>query len=120
MSWLWRALAGALVSLTVYAQTALAAASPNTNPAGQQIVISLSRQMLVLTDSGGSVVLQTPITSGGPFTPTPLGVYSVLAKRTDWIMQSPWPIGDWRYYPDSHINYSLLFQWSGYFMHDAA
>jgi len=35
-------------------------------------------------------------------------------------MRSPWPADDWRWYPNSWINYSLLFQWSGYFIHDAS
>ena len=43
------------------------------------IVISLSREYLSAYQ-GNAIILQTPITSGGPKTPTPIGSYQILAK----------------------------------------
>jgi lipoprotein-anchoring transpeptidase ErfK/SrfK len=85
----------------------------------KKIVVSLSQERLTAYDNG-AIYLQVPVTSGGPNTPTPVGVYSVLAKRANWTMKSPWPKPDPRWYPDSWINYSVLFESSGYFIHDAS
>ena len=52
--------------------------------------------------------------------PTPIGVFHVLAKQQDFTMHSPWATTDWRWYPDSHVNYGLLFYPDGYYIHDAS
>lgn len=90
----------------------------NASYPNKRIVISLSQQALVAYDSD-AVFLQTPITSGGPDTPTPLGTYYVLQKLQSFVMHSPWPSSDWRWYPDSYVHYGLLFKKDGYFIHDA-
>ncbi|HVA92669.1 MAG TPA: L,D-transpeptidase, partial [Chloroflexota bacterium] len=103
-------------------QVALAApASAAQMPPGgnKELVVSLSHENLVAYENG-QVVMQTLVTSGGPNTPTPLGSYTVLAKRHDFWMHSPWPSWDWRWYADSYVQYALLFQSSGYFIHDAS
>ena len=82
------------------------------------IVVALGAQQLIAYQDG-EPVLRTAITTGGPNSPTPIGSYAILAKRTSWVMKSPWARPDPRWYPDSFINYSLLFERSGYFIHDA-
>ena len=125
MRWLYRALAGLFLSVTLLAQAAYAddgsAPGPDAAPPPpvQQIVISLSQQSLTATQDG-AVVLQSPITSGGPYTPTPAGTYSIISHQRNWTMKSPWPEGDFRWYPNSWINYSMLWERSGYFIHDAS
>ncbi|MBV9121459.1 MAG: L,D-transpeptidase [Chloroflexi bacterium] len=85
---------------------------------GKVIVVSLSLEKLFAFQDN-NLLLQTLVTTGGPRTGTPIGVFHVVAKRSNFIMQSPWPEDDWRWYPDSYVNYGLLFDWSGYFIHDA-
>jgi hypothetical protein len=40
-------------------------------------------------------------------------------KRSHFMMHSPWPEEDPRWFPDSWVNYAVLFERSGYFIHDA-
>lgn len=84
----------------------------------KRVVISLSQETLTAYD-GNTIFLQTPVTTGGLATPTPAGTYQVIGKYSDFIMHSPWPPSDWRWYPDSFVDYGLLFQANGYFIHDA-
>jgi len=85
----------------------------------KEIVISLSQERLVAYD-GGTVFLQTPVTTGGSGTPTPAGTYRVLSKLANFVMSSPWPSSDWRWYSASFVHYGLLYQAGGYFIHDAS
>lgn len=98
---------------TTFLPSAVSASQGN-----QVIVISLSQERLVAYE-GSTVVLQTPITTGGPMTRTPIGTYQVLAKERNFVMRSPWPRSDFRWYPNSFVHYGLLFQANGYFIHDA-
>ena len=112
------------VAVPATAVSRYAAASSYSSPVpyvagNKEIVVSLSRQLLTAYQ-GNAIFLQTLVTTGGPNTPTPLGVYHVLAKRSAFVMHSPWPVDDWRWYPDSYVHYALLFEWSGYFVHDAS
>ncbi len=84
----------------------------------KRIVISISRELLTAYNDS-TIFLQTPITSGGPGTRTPMGTYSVLAKPMNYIMHSPWPSYDWRWYPNSFVHYGLQFLAGGYYIHDA-
>src|SRR5579872_1933984 len=88
-------------------------------PLQKKIIISLSLEQLTAYD-GTKIVLQTPITSGGPGTPTPTGTFQILEKDTNFVMHSPWPQTDWRWYPDSLVNYALLFDTNGFYIHDAS
>jgi lipoprotein-anchoring transpeptidase ErfK/SrfK len=129
------ALAAALLSTTLVVPVALAATPPPPAPVappapppgppapaapgpGKQIMVVLGQEMLYAFQDG-TLVGQTIVTSGGPNTRTPTGVYSVLQKRSSFFMSSPWPEDDWRWYAPSWVNYALLFQSSGYFLHDA-
>jgi lipoprotein-anchoring transpeptidase ErfK/SrfK len=88
------------------------------NPADKTIIISLSRETLTAYQ-GSQVVLQTSVTTGGPRTRTPAGAYQVLAKQQNFVMHSPWPRSDSRWYPNSLVHYGLLFDDGGYYIHDA-
>ncbi len=84
----------------------------------RRIVVSLTKQDLTAYD-GGKVLLHTLITSGGPETQTPVGIFHVMAKYSPFVMHSPWPKSSRLWYPDSPVSYALLFQTGGYFLHDA-
>jgi lipoprotein-anchoring transpeptidase ErfK/SrfK len=84
----------------------------------KRIEISLARQTLWAYDAD-RVVLQTLITSGGPQTQTITGSFEVLTRQTPFTFKSPWPKGHPFWYPDSPATYAMLFEESGFFIHDA-
>ena len=84
----------------------------------RRIVVSLTRQDLTAYD-GTHVLLHTLITSGGPETRTPVGTFHIMSAFAPMIMHSPWPRTSPLWYPDSPVNFALLFQTGGYFLHDA-
>jgi lipoprotein-anchoring transpeptidase ErfK/SrfK len=90
----------------------------SSGDSNKRIVVSLSRESLIAYD-GDRIVLQTPITAGGRQTPTPVGSYQVIGKQHNFVMHSPWPKSDSRWYPNSFVHYGLLFDGGGYFIHDA-
>lgn len=141
MKALLTALAAALLATTFATQAAFAAnpppaatpppapAAPAAPPAagrpppaapgpGKQILVSLGQEKLYAYEDG-KLVGDSVVTTGGPRTGTPLGAYAIIQKRTNFYMTSPWPEDDWRWYAPSWVNYALLFQASGYFIHDA-
>ncbi|HLY64774.1 MAG TPA: L,D-transpeptidase [Chloroflexota bacterium] len=109
-------------AVAVPAPAATPAPTPNPNPTpappAKQIVVSLSQEKLFAYENG-NLVGQSVVTTGGSMTRTPLGTFSVIGKRSNFMMHSPWPEDDWRWYADSWVNYALLFEPSGYFIHDA-
>ncbi|HEY8694680.1 MAG TPA: L,D-transpeptidase [Chloroflexota bacterium] len=114
-------LAAALLTMTIGTQAVFAADPPPAAPAapaGKQIVVTLSQEKVSAYENG-KLVGQSIVTTGGPLTRTPIGAYSVLEKRANFYMSSPWPEDDWRWYATAWVNYALLFQSSGYFLHDA-
>jgi len=84
----------------------------------KRIVVSLSQQRLVAYQ-GDQVFLDTLVTTGGPELPTPVGTFHILEKRSPFTFKSPWPKGSPFWYPDSPTTYAMLFEDSGYFIHDA-
>jgi lipoprotein-anchoring transpeptidase ErfK/SrfK len=93
-----------------------ATAAP-TQP-GQIILVSRGQQWLWAYQDG-HLVFATPVTTGQPDLPTPLGVYRVTLKRANTTFYSPWPKGSPYYYAPLHINYALLFRAGGFYIHDA-
>jgi lipoprotein-anchoring transpeptidase ErfK/SrfK len=91
---------------------------PPGPPVRKKIVVSLGQQKLTAYEND-TPVGETVVTTGNQRTPTPLGTFHVLQKRSNFMMGSPWPRGDWRWYQASWVNYALLFEGSGYFVHDA-
>ena len=82
------------------------------------IVVSLSRQYLVAMQDG-SIFLTTPVTTGRPALPTPLGIYPILGKFRHKMFISPWPRTSPNYYAPSQTNYALQFRADGYYIHDS-
>lgn len=84
---------------------------------GKRITVSLSKERLRAWE-GNKVVLSTPVTTGDHALPTPSGHFTVYAKFSPYTMVSPWPQGDYRWYPTSHMSFAMEFA-NGYFIHDA-
>jgi lipoprotein-anchoring transpeptidase ErfK/SrfK len=90
-------------------------AIPVTN---KRIVVSLGQQRMWAFE-GNKPILDTLVTSGGPELPTPVGTFHILSKMSPFTFHSPWPKGSPYWYADSPTNYAMLFESSGYFIHDA-
>ena len=84
----------------------------------RRMVISLSHQTLTAYD-GNTMVLSTLVTTGNAALPTPVGAFPILARYHPFTFISPWPLTSPYYYPPSPVNYALLFDNRGYFVHDA-
>ncbi|HEU0166714.1 MAG TPA: L,D-transpeptidase family protein [Chloroflexota bacterium] len=93
-------------------------ASDMAQVTAKKIVVSLSQQKLWAYD-GDNVVVSSLITSGGPDLPTPTGTFHILGRYPHFVFHSPWPKGSPYWYADSPTTYALLFESSGYFIHDA-
>lgn len=84
----------------------------------RRIVVSLSQQRLIAYD-GTRAVADTLVTTGNQKLPTPIGVFHILEKLHPYTFISPWPQGSPYYYEPSSVQYALMFNWNGYFIHDA-
>jgi lipoprotein-anchoring transpeptidase ErfK/SrfK len=92
--------------------------SPNTSSKGKVIVVNTTKQWLYAYQDGKQV-FNTAVTTGRPELYTPLGNYKVLSKVSPTTFYSPWPPGSPYYYEPTHINYALLFDYRGLYIHDA-
>jgi lipoprotein-anchoring transpeptidase ErfK/SrfK len=86
--------------------------------AGQVILVS-RRQQWLWAYQDSRLVFVTPVTTGQPDLPTPVGIYHVMLKRANTTFYSPWPKSSPYYYAPLHINYALLFRAGGFYIHDA-
>lgn len=84
----------------------------------KRIVVSLSQQKLVAYD-GNSVFVTSLVTTGNSALPTPAGTYYIQVKFHPFTFHSPWPKSSPYYYPPSKVEWAMLFQSGGYFIHDA-
>ena len=84
----------------------------------RHIVVSLDAQQMWALD-GSKVLLNSYVTSGGPELPTPTGEYQIIDRQSPFTFHSPYPPGSPFWYRDSPVNFALLFQANGYFIHDA-
>lgn len=88
------------------------------NIAGKVVLVSLSQQWL-WAFSDQQLVFTTPVTTGRPELPTPMGIFNIYQKAADTMFYSPWPPGSPYYYSPEHVNYAMLFLKGGFYVHDA-
>ena len=81
------------------------------------IVVRLEQQSLTLYKDG-AVVLSTPVTTGRPALPTPVGSYDIAWRASPYTFISPWPEGDQYYYPPAHVTWAMYF-FDNDFLHDS-
>ena len=86
-------------------------------PAQLFIVVRLGEQSLTLYKDG-AVVLRTPVTTGRPALPTPVGSYDIAWRRSPYTFISPWPQGNPFYYPPAHVRWAMYF-FDNDFLHDS-
>ena len=84
----------------------------------RRVVVSLRQQRLVAYE-GVRAVASTLVTTGNRLLPTPVGIFHVLATYHPFHMVSPWPPSSPDYYAPVELQYALLFDERGLFIHDA-
>lgn len=85
---------------------------------GKVILISRSQQWLWAYQNG-KLLFATPVATGQPDLPTPLGTFHIMRKESNTMFYSPWPKSSPYYYAPLHIDYALLFRAGGFYIHDA-
>jgi lipoprotein-anchoring transpeptidase ErfK/SrfK len=101
-------------------RTAIELKTTETPPPGTgalSIVVRLGEQSLTLYKDG-AVVLKTPVTTGRPALPTPVGSYDIAWRRTPYTFISPWPEGSPYWYPPAHVRWAMFF-YDNDFLHDS-
>ena len=85
---------------------------------GQVMVISLVEQALRLYQDG-KLVKAFHVTTGRVERPSLPGVWSVQDRKAPTTFKSTEPKDSPYWYPDTPINYAILYHWGGFFVHDA-
>jgi hypothetical protein len=80
------------------------------------VVIRLGAQTLTAY-RGAKVVLRTPVTTGRPALPTPVGSYTIEARYSPFTFVSPWAAGSPYWYPPTPVTWAMPF-YNGDFLHD--
>jgi lipoprotein-anchoring transpeptidase ErfK/SrfK len=80
------------------------------------VVIRLQAQTLTAY-LNGKPILHTPVTTGRPALPTPVGSYHIEAAYSPFIFNSPWPPGSPYWYPPTPVTWAMPF-YDGDFLHD--
>ena len=92
------------------------APSKSTGPSGKAVVIRLEAQTLTAY-LNGKPVLRTPVTTGRPTLPTPVGSYHIEAAYSPFTFHSPWPPGSPYWYPPTPVTWAMPF-YNGDFLHN--
>jgi lipoprotein-anchoring transpeptidase ErfK/SrfK len=86
---------------------------------GQRVVvISLGEQALRVYRHG-RLIKAFQVTTGRPQRPSLPGAWSVESKQAPTVFKSDEPPGSQYWYPDTPINYAMLYHSGGYFLHDS-
>lgn len=82
------------------------------------IVVSFVEEALRVYDHG-KLVRAFLVTAGRPELPPVPGLWSVMWRLTNTTFKSPYPKGSPYWYPDTPINYAIMYHSGGYFLHDS-
>lgn len=82
------------------------------------IVVSFIEEALRFYDHG-QLVRSFLITAGRPELPPVPGLWAPLWRQTHTTFKSPYPPGSPYWYPDTPINYAILYHTGGYYLHDS-
>ncbi len=87
-----------------------------TGPDAKAVVIRLEDQTLTAY-LNGKPILHTPVTTGRPALPTPVGSYRIQAAYSPYTFISPWPKGNPYWYPPTPVDWAMPF-YDGDFIHN--
>ena len=82
------------------------------------VVISLSEETMRVYNNG-KLVKAFHVTTGRPEKPSLPGSWMVESKQAPTVFKSDEPVGSAYWYPDTPINYAMLYHSGGYFLHDS-
>ena len=80
------------------------------------VVVRLGDQTLTAY-LDGKPVLTTPVTTGRPALPTPIGSYSIKYRASPYVFTSPWAPGSPYWYPPTPVTWAMYF-YDNDFLHD--
>ena len=86
------------------------------SPAQKAVVVRIGSQTLTAY-LNGRAVRTTPVTTGRPALPTPIGSYFVHYRASPYTFISPWPQGSAYYYPPASVTWAMYF-FDNDFLHD--
>ena len=90
---------------------------PPPNSVSQKaVVVRLGTQKLTAY-LNGKPVLSTPVTTGRPALPTPVGSFYVHFRSSPYVFTSPWPKGSPYWYPPTPATWAMFF-YDNDFLHD--
>ncbi len=84
----------------------------------QVLIVSLAEQAMRVYQNG-TLVNSYYVTTGRQELPSLPGVWSVLDRRSPVIFTAAEPKSSPFWFPDTPINYAILYHFGGYFVHDA-
>ena len=84
--------------------------------AQKAVVVRLGSQTLTAY-LNGHAIRETPVTTGRPALPTPIGSYFVHYRASPYTFTSPWPPGSAYYYPPTTVTWAMYF-FDNDFLHD--
>jgi hypothetical protein len=82
------------------------------------VIVSLSEQALRVYNHG-QLIKAVQVTTGRPEKPSLPGDWIVENKASPTVFKSDQPPGSAYWYPDTPINYAMLYHSGGYFIHDS-
>jgi hypothetical protein len=92
------------------------APSKSNGTSAKAVVVRLGAQTLTAY-LNGKPVLRTPVTTGRPALPTPVGSYHIEAAYSPFTFVSPWPPGSPYWYPPTPVTWAMPF-YDGDFLHN--
>lgn len=88
----------------------------SSGTSAKAVVVRLGAQTLTAY-LNGKPVLRTPVTTGRPALPTPVGSYRIEAAYSPFTFYSPWPPGSPYWYPPTPVTWAMPF-YDGDFLHN--
>jgi hypothetical protein len=85
-------------------------------PLERAVVVRLATQTLTAY-LDGTPVLTTPVTTGRPALPTPIGSFYIHSRSSPYVFTSPWPKGNPFWYPPTPATWAMYF-YDNDFLHD--
>lgn len=82
------------------------------------IMVSFIEEALRVYDNG-KLVRSFLITAGRPELPPVPGLWAPMWRLVHTTFKSPYPKGSSYWYPDTPINYAIMYHGGGYFLHDS-
>ena len=85
-------------------------------PGARAVVVRLATQTLTAY-LDARPVLTTPVTTGRPALPTPIGSFTIHSRSSPYVFTSPWPKGNPFWYPPTPATWAMYF-YDNDFLHD--